>query len=181
MKATLSALLVLAAVLVQTAVLNRLPLPWGIAPDLVLLTVVAIALWSTPAAAAVTGFAAGLAVDVLPPADHEIGRTALLLCLAGYLLASIRDADMRWGLGPYLAAAATALGVPAAFLLIGLVLGDTRAALPAALWPVLGGAALTLLVSPAVLGPLVPLVRRFSGDTRTDMPAPWITAKGWGR
>ncbi|GAA4946352.1 hypothetical protein GCM10023224_32220 [Streptomonospora halophila] len=180
MKATVSALLVLAAVLVQTVVVNRLPLPWGLAPDLVLLAVVAVALWSTPVAGAVTGFAAGLAVDVLPPAAHEIGRTALLLCLAGYLVACVHDSDARWGLGPYLAAGAAALAVPAGFLLIGVVLGDPRAALPEALWPVLGGAALTLLVSPLVLGPVAPLMRRVSGDVYSDLPTPWI-AKGWGR
>ncbi|MDT0301197.1 rod shape-determining protein MreD [Streptomonospora wellingtoniae] len=181
MKATVSALLVLAAVLVQTVVINRLPLPWGVAPDVVLLAVVAIALWSTPAAGAVTGFAAGLAVDVLPPADHEVGRTALLLCLAGYLVARIHDSSARSGLGPYLAAAATALAVPAGFLLIAVVLGDPRAALPDALWQVLIGAALTVLLSPLVLGPVTPLMRRVTFDPYADLPTPWISAKGRAR
>lgn len=178
MKATVSALLVLAAVLLQTAVVNRAPLPWVPPPDLVLLVVTGIALWSTPAAAAVLGFAGGLAMDVLPPADHEIGRTALLLCLAGYLIASIRDFSVRSGLGPYLVAACTALGVSAGFALIGLVLGDSRSALPDALWVVLAGAATTLLAAPVVLLPLVPLMRRLSGELRDDLPVPWTTAKG---
>ncbi|MFD0772743.1 rod shape-determining protein MreD [Streptomonospora algeriensis] len=179
MKATVSALLVLAAVLFQTAVVNRLPLPWGLAPDLVLLVVVGIALWSSPAAGAVTGFVAGLAVDVLPPADHEIGRTALLLCLTGYALASVRDADVRRGLGPYLAAACAVLAVSAGFVLLGLALGDPRAQLSAALWALLGGTAMTLVVSPAVLVPVGALMRRVDEDAPSDLFVPLISAKGW--
>ncbi|KIH98145.1 rod shape-determining protein MreD [Streptomonospora alba] len=179
MKATVPALLVLAAVLVQTAVVNRLPLPWGLAPDLVLLVVVGIALWSSPVAGAVTGFAAGLAVDVLPPADHEIGRTALLLCLAGYAIASVRDSGVRSGPGPYVAAAGTALGVTAGFVLLGLVLGDPRAQLPDAVWTLLGGTAMTLVVSPAVLVPTGALMRRITGDAYSDLPVPVTSGRGW--
>ncbi|GAA4910046.1 rod shape-determining protein MreD [Streptomonospora salina] len=179
MKATVSALLVLAAVLVQTALVNRLPLPWGVAPDLVLLVVVGIALWSSPAAGAVTGFAAGLAVDVLPPADHEIGRTALLLCLAGYTLARVHDYGARSGLGPYAAAAGAVLGVGAGFVVFGLILGDPRAQLPDALWTLLAGAAMTLVAAPAVLAPTGALMRRVCADAYSDLPAPVTGVKGW--
>ncbi|WP_327085115.1 hypothetical protein OIE66_22415 [Nonomuraea sp. NBC_01738] len=41
-------------------------------------------------AGAVTGFAAGLVADLIPPAGHPIGRTALVLCLAGYATGHLR-------------------------------------------------------------------------------------------
>lgn len=76
--------LLLTALLVELAVLARLPLP-GATPDLVLLVVVALALCWGPGTGATTGFAAGLALDVVPPADGAIGQWALVLCLVGYV------------------------------------------------------------------------------------------------
>ena len=56
-----------------------------------MLVVAAIALVLGPVGGAVTGFLAGLAADVLPPADHLIGRYALVFCLAGYLVGLVHD------------------------------------------------------------------------------------------
>ena len=78
------AIALFAAVVIQLTVVNRLPLPGGAAPDLVLLLVTAIAVAATPAVAAVTGFAGGLALDVAPPAAHYAGQYALVFCLTGY-------------------------------------------------------------------------------------------------
>ncbi|MDA0564951.1 rod shape-determining protein MreD [Streptomonospora sp. S1-112] len=181
MKTAVAALLVAAAVLVQAAILNRLPLPWGLVPDLVLLVVVGVALWSAPTTAAATGFAAGLAADILPPADHEIGRQALLLCLAAFLVASIRDTGVRAGAGPYIAAALAALGVSLGYALLGLVLGDPRVGWATGAAAVLGGTAATALVSPLVLVPLGAVMRRLTGEAHSDLPAPWETARGLGR
>jgi rod shape-determining protein MreD len=72
------------AVVVQLTVVNRLPFPGSAGPDLVLLLVTAIAVATTPTAGAVTGFAAGLALDVAPPAAHYAGEYALIFCLVGY-------------------------------------------------------------------------------------------------
>jgi rod shape-determining protein MreD len=74
----------LAAVVLQLTVVNRLPLPGSAAPDLVLLLVTAIAVCTGPAAGALAGFAGGLALDVAPPAAHYAGQDALVFCLAGY-------------------------------------------------------------------------------------------------
>jgi rod shape-determining protein MreD len=71
------------AIAVQLVALSRLPLP-GVAPDLVLVAVVAVALTCGSLTGGVCGFAAGLAMDVAPPADHVVGRGALVLCLVGY-------------------------------------------------------------------------------------------------
>ena len=70
-------------IVVQLVVMSRLPLP-GVAPDLVLVVVVALALTYGKTTGGVCGFCAGLGLDMAPPADHVIGRTALVLCVVGY-------------------------------------------------------------------------------------------------
>jgi len=80
-----------AAVVAQLTIVNRLPLPGGDAPDLVLLLVTAVAAVSTPLTGAVTGFFGGLALDVAPPASHYAGEYALVFCLTGYGTAKLRS------------------------------------------------------------------------------------------
>jgi rod shape-determining protein MreD len=71
------------AIAMQLVVVSRLPFP-GVGPDVVLVTVVALALTYGKTTGAVCGFCAGLGMDMAPPADHAMGRTALVLCLVGY-------------------------------------------------------------------------------------------------
>jgi rod shape-determining protein MreD len=78
-----AALLLVVSLAVQLAVLARLPLP-GATPDLVLLAVVSLALAPGPGFGLVAGFAAGLSNDLVPPADHAVGRWALVLTVVGY-------------------------------------------------------------------------------------------------
>lgn len=92
LSAAVLTVLLFAAVVAQLTVVNRLPLPGGSAPDLVLLLVTAIAVVTTPSLAAVTGFAGGLAVDVAPPAAHYAGEYALVFCLAAYGAARVSRA-----------------------------------------------------------------------------------------
>ncbi|MER7505211.1 rod shape-determining protein MreD [Nonomuraea pusilla] len=81
----IAALFVLLALLVQVMVVNRLPLPAGGTPDLVLLAVVGAALVRGPTAGAVLGFCAGLLVDVVPPTAHLLGQYAFVFALVGYV------------------------------------------------------------------------------------------------
>jgi rod shape-determining protein MreD len=81
-RAILSPVLLAAALVLQLTVVNRLPLP-GTGPDLVLLTVVALSLCGGPAAGAVTGFGAGLALDIAPPGSYLLGEYALVFCVVG--------------------------------------------------------------------------------------------------
>ena len=83
-RALLAAAAILAAVLLQVTVLNNLPFPGGAGPDLVLVVVVAMALASGPRDGAIIGFAAGLALDIAPPASNLLGQSALVFCLVGY-------------------------------------------------------------------------------------------------
>jgi rod shape-determining protein MreD len=78
-------------VVLQAAVLSRLPLPGG-PPNLVLVLVIAIGLAGGGSAGLAAGFGAGLLTDLL--SDHPVGVLALCFGLAG-LLAGLLDADVR--------------------------------------------------------------------------------------
>ena len=115
---------VLAAILLQVTVLNNLPLPGSAPPDLVLVVVVALALAGGPLEGAVIGFAAGLAVDIAPPASHLVGQSALAFCLAGYGCGRLRGTLERSAWLPVTAVAAGAAAGEALYALVGLTFGD---------------------------------------------------------
>lgn len=158
-----AALLVLTA-LVQGAVVARLPWPGSGEPQLPALAVVAVALATGPRIGAMTGFATGLLLDLLPPASHAVGQWAFVLCLLGYLLGMLAD-DVRHSarLMIPVAAVAAALG-PLAFTLLGQLLADPRAdllgavaRLPAvALWTLL----LAVPLAVPLAGPRIPMAVR---------------------
>jgi rod shape-determining protein MreD len=115
---------VLVAVVLQTALLDRLPFPGGSAPDLVLVLVVTLALASGPMEGVVIGFGAGLALDVAPPASNLLGLSALVFCLVGYGCGRLRGPLER---SSWLPLAVVALGVAAGealYALVGMIFGD---------------------------------------------------------
>ena len=73
--------LTFAAVVLQTSILSSLEFG-GATPDLLLVTLVAIALLRGAITGAAVGFAAGLLIDTAPLA--RLGETSLLLTIAGY-------------------------------------------------------------------------------------------------
>lgn len=174
-RAIASAALLGAAVLVQTTIVDRLPLPWGVAPDVVVLVVVALALRGTAVTGALAGFFGGIAVDVLPPADHEIGRYAMVLCLTGYIVGALREtgAPSRWW--PFRVAAGAVLMVSLAFAFIGLVLGDPRISMGTVVVAVPLTLVLTMAVSPLVLLPVLKVMDRLTVDDFAAIgDAPWL-------
>ena len=62
----LTAVLILSAAILEVTVVNVLPLP-GDGPDLVLLVLIGLSLVCGPTYGAITGFLAGLLVDLIPP------------------------------------------------------------------------------------------------------------------
>jgi rod shape-determining protein MreD len=142
---------ILAAVLIQVTVLNNVPFPGGSGPSLVLVTVVAMALAAGPRDGAIIGFAAGLALDIAPPASGLLGQSALVFCLVGYGCGLLRLTLER---SAWLPLAGVALGAAAGevlYALTGLMFGDpdvtwqaVRQVLPAAVF-------YDLLISPFVL------------------------------
>ncbi|MFF2193415.1 rod shape-determining protein MreD [Streptomyces sp. NPDC058157] len=120
--------LVSVALVIQVTVLGRLQLP-GAVPDLVLLTVVALALVYGHVSGALIGFTAGLLTDLAPPADHAAGRYALVLCLVGYLVGLVRPDNGRFrsAWGPMLTVVAAAIGSTLLYAGVGALVGDTAA------------------------------------------------------
>lgn len=122
-RVALGAVLVLAALVLQPVLVGRLPLPGGPA-DLVLVVVVALALAEGALPGAVTGFAAGLLVDL--DTGQELGRAALALTLVGYLAGVLATGAVRSRLLPLGVTALAAVAGVTAYAAEGLLLGDPR-------------------------------------------------------
>lgn len=155
--AGIGALVVLAVVL-QTAVLSQVAID-GVAPDLALILVIAAALVRGPEVGAITGFVAGLAVDLAPPADHVAGRWALALVLVGFLAGRLRyDAG-----SPLSAVAVVASGSfvgTSVFALSGLLLHDRVLPVTQMLQVIGLGVLLDVVLAVLLLPPLIALLRR---------------------
>jgi rod shape-determining protein MreD len=125
-RAILSAVLLAAALVLQLTVVNRLPLPGAGTPDLVLLVVVTLGLCGSPAAGAVTGFWAGLSVDLAPPGSYLIGEYALAFCVVGYMCGRLRSVVDRSALLTVVLAMVCAAAGEALVALLGLMLSDPQ-------------------------------------------------------
>ncbi|MCX5147746.1 rod shape-determining protein MreD [Streptomyces sp. NBC_00320] len=161
----LSATLIVVALVVQVSVLGRLQLP-GAVPDLVLLTVVALALVYGHLSGALIGFAAGLLADLAPPADHAAGRYALVLCVIGYAagLARPDSGRFRSAWGPMTTVVAAAIGSTLLYAGVGALVGDT-AARHVGLTGLLFTATLyDLLLAPFTVPFIMALARRAEND-----------------
>jgi rod shape-determining protein MreD len=156
------------ALIVQVSAANRLPLPGAIAPDLVLLAVVALALVNGPLVGLVTGFCAGQTVDIVPPADHAIGRLALVYCLVGYISGLFTDEMDRSPVTPFVGVAVGALAGTVLYVGVGMVLGDPRASWPVASRVVPLAVLYDVLASPFVVWAVLRLTRRLEGERTPD-------------
>ena len=157
----------------------------GVVPDVVLLVVVATAVATDTRFATLTGFWAGVLLDIAPPADHLAGRWALALMAVGYVVGRlVHDNAGDVGAGsrfaregvrrpPLLLALAAAAGGSfvgtSVFALTGLLLRDSGAAigdlLPVALVALVLDVVAALVVVPATLWLL-------DRTTRDGLPRP---------
>lgn len=159
-RAVVCAVVAFLAVMFQLTFVDRLALPGGTVPDLVLVVVIALGLTQGPATGMLAGFVAGLALDLAPPASHLIGASALIFCLLGYgcgRLAGGQGRSTAWRFA--VAALAAALGetLQAAAGIIGdfgVTLPEVRQVLPAA------------VLYDALLTPVVLALVTFSGSAR---------------
>ncbi len=150
---------VLLAALLQVSVLSQVS--WqGVVPNLVLLVVVAAGLVRGASFAMVLGLAAGLLLDLSPPADHVAGRWALALVLVG-LVAGQVNREARGSAGAVVATVAVCslLGTTV-FALSGTLLGDPITSVGSALGVVGLALLLDVLLTPLVLPPLMSVFRR---------------------
>src|SRR5205085_2998473 len=131
-RAVISVVVVAVTVVLQLTIVNRIAFPGGAGPDLVLLVVAALALAGGPMAGVLTGFLAGLALDVAPPGSHFTGQYALVFCLVGYfcgLLADDASGDAEQGHSALFEIVVTAVGAvcgEALLALLGVMLSDPR-------------------------------------------------------
>lgn len=158
-----AAVIITLALVLQTSVFSRVS--WnGVVPNLVLLAVLGAALARGAHFGLVAGFAAGVLLDLAPPADHVAGRWALALLVVGYVAGRVGE-ELRPTVSALVATAAASsfLGT-STFALSGLVLRDPLLSVPDLLSVI--GAALVwdVLVTPFVL----PLVLRIFSALEPD-------------
>ncbi|MCX4739180.1 rod shape-determining protein MreD [Streptomyces antibioticus] len=182
----LSVPLVVVALVIQVSVLARLHLP-GAVPDLLLLTVLGLAMVYGHVGGALIGFGAGLLADLAPPADHAAGRYALVLCVIGYLAGLIKpeNGQIKSATGPMLVVVGAALGSTLLYAGVGALVGDT-AARHVGLTGLLFTAALyDLLLAPFVVPVVMFLARRAENDPlaetgsaskASDLSSGWLSA-----
>jgi rod shape-determining protein MreD len=180
-RALISFAVVAVALIVQLTIVSRLALPGGTGPDLVLLAVVALALTSGPVPGMLTGFLAGLALDIAPPASHTIGQYALVFCLIGYAcgrLAALGEGSPV--LYVAISAAAAAIGA-ALHAALGIMLSDPQVTWSAVRHVLPPSLAYDVILSPFVLYAVVRL-DAWAGRTATGQePAQAAGAAGAGR
>ena len=140
---------VLIALMLQLTLLSRLGLP-GATPDLVIVVVVALSLGYGPGIGAIVGFAAGLAVDLAPPAEGVVGLNALIYLVIAWVAGSI--IDVRDRTVPLLLVL-TSFSAGAAALLVALLeaaLGSDRV-----VWDLVPGVVLSSMLYALLLAPFV--------------------------
>ncbi len=141
--------LVLFALITELTLLSRLGLP-GATPDLLVVTVVAIALAMGPTQGAVAGFTAGVLIDLAPPADSVLGVNAIVYLVIGYITGFVvdpRDRTVPIMMGIVGLAAGGATLATAA---LDTLLGSGRVS-----WEDVPGLALSSALYAVILAPLV--------------------------
>jgi rod shape-determining protein MreD len=157
--------LVVVALVVQISVLARLRLP-GAVPDLLLLTVLALALVYGHVGGAFVGFGAGLLADLAPPADHAAGRYALVLCVVGYCAGLARPDNGRLHsiLRPMLVVAVGSIASTLLYAGVGALVGDTAARHVGLSGLLFTAVVYDLLLAPFTVPFIMALARRAEND-----------------
>ena len=156
MRAVISVVVVAVTVVLQLTIVDRIAFPGGAGPNLVLLVVAALALAGGPMAGVLTGFLAGLALDVAPPGSHFVGQNALVFCLIGYFCGLLADVsgDPEQGHTALFEIVVTAAGAvcgEALLALLGVMLSDPRVTWPAITNVLPAAVAYDVLLCPFVL------------------------------
>lgn len=161
----LSSVLIVLASVIQASILARLHLP-GAVPDLVLLVVVALAITYGPVGGCLAGFGAGILTDLAPPADHAVGRFALVLCLIGYLAGLFKpeSGQVRSASRPMLVVAAAAVASTFLYAAVGSLVGDTAARSVGMLGLVSSALLYDLLLAPFTVPWIMALARKVDND-----------------
>lgn len=165
LRGLLVAALIVVTVTLQVSVFNHFAVD-GVAPDLALLLVIGAALVRGPTYAALVGFAAGLVLDLAPPADHTAGRWALALVLVGYLTGLARADGAQSVFATVLIVASGAFIGTSLYALSGLVIGEQSVTVDSALRVVPVAILYDVLLAPLVIPLLLLTFRRLEPAER---------------
>lgn len=138
----------------------------GIVPNLCLLVVVGAALTINAPSAMVLGFAAGVALDLVPPADHVAGRWALALTVVAFLAARVRQDVKPTATAVVGTVAAASFVGTSIFALTGLLL-DEGGSVPDLLQVIAVAVLWDVLLTPLVLPPLMKMFGRLDPQLAT--------------
>lgn len=154
---------VVLAVVLQVTLFPHLA--WqGVVPNLCLLVVVGAALTRGPQFAAVLGFAAGVVLDLAPPADHVAGRWALALVVVGYVAGRVRPEQRPSATTVVATVAASSFIGTSVYALTGLVLRDGGVGVADLLQVIAISVVWDVLLTPLVLPLVMGMFRRLEPD-----------------
>jgi rod shape-determining protein MreD len=159
------ALLIVFTVTLQVSVFSHFAFD-GVAPDMALLLVIGAALVRGPTYAALVGFAAGLVLDLAPPADHTAGRWALALVVVGYVSGLAKADGAQSVIGTLTIVASGAFIGTSLFALSGLVLGEPSVTVSSALQVVPIAILYDVVLTPFVVPLLLVVFRRLEPAER---------------
>lgn len=165
-RALVALLVVSVALMLQVSVFPYLA--WdGIVPNLCLLVVVGAALTRGSQFAMVLGFAAGVLLDLAPPADHVAGRWALALVIVGYVAGRVRPGLKPTVTSVVATVAASSFIGTSVFAISGLILRDPALAVPELLQVIVVAVVWDILLTPFVL----PVVMAIFGQLEPERGA----------
>jgi rod shape-determining protein MreD len=155
------AVLLFVAAVVQVSIFAQVSV-FGAAPDLLLVTLVAVALLRGSIAGAVGGFFAGLLVDTA--SLGILGLSSLVLTLAGYWIGRYGETTGRdRGHAPFLSVAVVTVLYQFGLLVVHFVIGERAPA-----GAVVRGLAPAIVLNLLLTAPLYALVRRLLRPANTD-------------
>src|SRR5262249_1606132 len=111
--------------------------------------------------------------DIAPPADHAVGRYALVLCVIGYAagLAKPESGQLRSAAGPMMVVVCAAIGTTLLYAGVGSIVGDQAGAHVGLVQLVCTATLYDRLLAPFVVPLVIALARRFDNDPLADDPA----------
>ena len=151
------------AIVLQAAVLRYVSVD-GVVPNLVLVLVVAVAISRGSSFGAGFGFAAGLLLDLAPPADHVAGRWALALVLVGYLAGRVREDARSSPLASIALVGAMSFVGTSVYALSGVLLGDGALPVDGTLLVIVISVLWDVMLAPFLLPPLLRLADALDTD-----------------
>lgn len=154
--------LLVTALILQSSILAAVGLP-GATPDALLVVALGLAMATGPVPGVVIGFAAGVLVDIAPPATSSLGQTAAIYALAGFVAGHVELSPGR----PDIMCCLTVTGLSAAAVAgqaaLGLLLGTASTSFGGLISMMLTQALYAAILSVVIL-PLVALLYRGAAE-----------------